>query len=163
VQFRKIRYDGTVVTLELHDQPSDQREVDQVVTSREAPHRDFQQALNAFIAPSLALLELGGCADYDRGIHVQSVAVSHDKDGFRGCVVTMLKSLGTVAEPWCFNTPHVSERSWGAVESTMSRAMQAALTGLEREAQLYLEGKRLQGDLFEGELTPAGALVGAGV
>src|SRR5438309_1841834 len=115
--FKKIKLADGVVTLELEEKPSAQREEQRVVTSREAPHPDFVEAFAAFIPVVIDLCELP--EDYADGLTVRSASLSLDEEGNRGIVVTSLKKLSKVPAPLVLNTPHVSERETPNGDSTM--------------------------------------------
>lgn len=144
-RFKKIKYDGEVLTLVTLDSGV-KWEKEETTTSREAPHPDFIAALGALVGPVLELCELP--EDYGQGLTVRGVSFSADEDGNRGAVVTTLKQLDTVPAPLVLNTPHVSERPDADGVCGMPDDLSDALDALEREAAAFARGKRAQADLF---------------
>lgn len=148
MHFKKIKYDGTQVTL-VTTAAGAKWEKEETITSRETPHPDFIAALGALAYPVVELCELP--EEYVIGLTVRGVSFSRDEDGYRGAVVTALKALETVPAPLVINTPHVSERPDGDGECTMPGELELALERLEREAKAFAGGKKAQADLFDDQ------------
>lgn len=160
MRFTKIKFDGAAVVIALVETKGKSEDV-RTLTSRELPHPEFVEALGACLQPAVDVCELP--LSYKSRLRVQSVSLSEDDDGNRGCVVTMLKTLNGLPVPLVLNTPHVSMREQADGSYTIPNALAGALDDLETEARAFLGGKRAQADLFASVSVSADDLEPAGV
>lgn len=107
-------------------------------------HSDFTAAANDLIPLAVSLLGLP--MDYKEGIEFRGVTFSNNEHQGMGAVVTMLKYIDGINSPFVMNTPHMHNAEDG--NSIMSTPYRKALEHLIKEAEMFLQGKRAQGDLF---------------
>ena len=129
----KVKYDGERV--EIHYGVKDSR-CQLKLVSTDAPTAEFLQALQAFDAAVLEVLELPDT--YARGLTIRGVSISYDEDGDPKCTVTAAKAITASDAPASFNTPHGS----------LFANDLALLNELMEQARLYIDGQRRQG-LFD--------------
>lgn len=142
--------DGTVVIKEfVGEGTSNERET--LHTVYEAPHPDLHTAMAALIPHVRGILEWP--ANYaDNRISVSGISWSlSDETQVEGAVITGLVHLETADSPFSFNTPHMPFEQYaeGNTAKLMPKDAQDALQELRKEARLFLNGKRNQGDLFK--------------
>lgn len=75
-----------------------------------------------------------------------------EKTGVRGATICCQAKLDCADAPFVFNTPALAfeQYSEGGNAPLMPESTIAVLNEIEKAALAYLEGKRAQGDLFEG-------------
>ncbi|MCX6497185.1 MAG: hypothetical protein NTU93_00110 [Arthrobacter sp.] len=107
----------------------------------------FYAALEDLVEHVLRLLELP--ASYGDRLTVTGVSLSWT-DNIMGAVVTAQKYLTAADAPLVLNTPHLPSAPYGenAGGKIMPGDMVLALETIQREAVLYVEGKRAQLELF---------------
>lgn len=149
-RFKKIKHDAKEGRTEIHYEVPMKGDFDAyTVSTREEPHSDFAEALEALAADALQLCEL---AEIPVGeIVVRGVSFSHGKDGSEGAVITALRRLRSSNAPLVLNTPHkvfelVGEG--GDENQLLPHSTIRALERLQEEAEAFLDGKRAQGSLF---------------
>lgn len=167
-RFKKIHWNEKEVRLEWTSEDGTSVH-EHELTSAEAPHLDFDAALQALRGDVLVIVELDD-TDYGEGLRVQAVSLSLSaKTGHRGAVITALKTLAIANGPLALHTPHLveaaaEEGSTGKAESEDTRGvmptdMLARIETLEREAWAYLDGKRAPKAQQELELSSAPAKI----
>jgi hypothetical protein len=115
---------------------------DHLVTSPEAPHPDFVNAMTAVAPAVLKIAELEGVAELD-DITVRSVSLGHKKEGKTSVIITALRQLKNSRGPLLINTP----LKYIVADDAGGDDVNDILCG---EARAFIEdGKRAQGDLFQ--------------
>lgn len=149
MRFTKIKYDGAVVELQWTTKLDGGGEVAHSLKSYDAPSPEFVAAMKAFCPEVLELLELDS-AGWDDELTVSGLSINEEEDGRIGLVCTCRRALRIANAPLILNTPHLRERMDEEGESGFLPDQLLLLIGrLETQAQLYLKGKRAQGDLFD--------------
>ncbi len=113
-------------------------------------HPDLQAAFDALTTHVRDILEWPAHL-YSGGMVVTGVSWSFSENtGVEGAVMVCQAALDTCTSPFCFNTPHLPFAQYAEDGNApiMPDDAQTALDALKREVQLYLDGKRQQGDLF---------------
>jgi hypothetical protein len=155
-RFKKIRWNGKEVALEWTATTQDGAEThDHQLTCKDAPHPEFDAALQALKQDVLVIAELDDeepsieIPGYGETMRVQSVSLSlNAKSGNRGAVVTAMKTLQLANAPLALHTPHLvaetddDEGDEGERAGVMPAGMWARIEALEKEAWAYLDGKR---------------------
>lgn len=119
----------------------------ETLVSEDRPIPQFRMALQAFDKFVHKLCEW---PDPDKegeyGIQIGIVHISYNEKGVRGIVITGKRELEGANGPFCFNTPFVAESvEVGTVK--FDEATSKALDNLIKQANAYLDGERLQGEL----------------
>lgn len=143
-----------------------EREV--TLKSAEDPHPDLTKAFRALEQHAREILEWP--ASYAQGrVSITGVSFSFsEKTEVEGAVMTGQVALQAADAPLCFNTPHLPFDQYtpdGCAKLMPEEAVEA-LMALRVEAMRFVQGKRLQGDLFRedtsdgaGDRRPAAAKV----
>lgn len=132
-----------------------------IIKSRAAPHPDLIDAFKNLEPHMREILELPSSVWRD-AVTITGVSFSHSEDtGVEGAVITFQAELPeTSTSPFCSNTPHLPFDQYSEGGNAMVMPPEAVddLEHLRREAKRFLEGKRLQGDLFapDGKAAAAG-------
>ena len=114
--------------------------------SEERPIPQFAMALQAFDTYVQKLCEWPGEKGSDTGILVTIVHISYNEKEARSIIVTAKKDLTGSKGPFCFNTPLVQE---GKESKCFTSDIGEKLDNLIKQANAYLDGERLQGELFD--------------
>ena len=159
MRFKKVRWDQKAVTL-IWTTESGTETHEHDLTSKQAPHGDLDDALQALAGDVVNVCEMD--LDLDT-LRVQSVSLSFsEKTGVRGAVVTALKPVKIASSPVVLNTPHLTE-SGDNDKGVMPPSMWRRVLTIEDEARAYLDGKRApnpQLDAFtKGEQTEGAAML----
>jgi len=149
--FTKIKANGKTVELAWSEKRITGDLVEHRYTSAQGPRPEFVKALQAFIGFVIEVLELP--ESYEVGLKVISVSISEGENTGNGLVVTALKEVDAAQGPAVFNTPFIPKVATSEEAPAFPGSVLRLLAELEREATLFLEGKRAQQDLFEK--TPA--------
>lgn len=157
----KIKYkDGTVHILEKSGEGSLVESETQHKICAE-PHPDFRNAMDELVKHVRDILGWPSTL-YPSRIRITGVSYSMSEDtGVEGAVMSGLVELDASDSPFSFNTPHLpfEQYSETGVSKLMPEDAVESLNELRREARLFLEGKRSQGDLFaanDGKARAAG-------
>lgn len=146
----KVKFRDGQVTIVMSEKESAQNERETTVKSYDAPHDDFVKAMEALQAHARHILQLP--KDWREGqLRVSGVSFSMSEDtGVMGAVMTGQVALDTSDAPFNFNTPHLPFEQYSATGNSplMPDEAQTALERVQREAELFVSGKRSQGDLF---------------
>jgi len=154
----KVRYDEKKV--EIHFERMRLGETDEfALKCSDAPLIDFTQALDALAEHIVTMI--GVPRTWKLGLKVRGVTFSYaGENDTMGAVITALKTLETTLGPLVVNTPHATVEPYNA-EGDPSRCLTAdcvkALRALETQAWRYVDGIRVQGDIFADADAPAGA------
>lgn len=155
MKFSKIKWDGACVELQWTSKLDGAGEITHALKSYDTPRPEFVEAMRAMVPHVLEVLELEA-ADWDDTLTVSGLSINQEDDGRRGLVCTCRRALDIANAPLIINTPHLrefmdDEQLKGFIPDDMLRAVEQ----VEREAALYLKGKRAQGDLFDALVSPA--------
>lgn len=118
------------------------------LTSEDEPVEEFIEALEAFKADVLCLLELP--RKYTEGLEVTKLSINRESDDGRlGLVITAVKSLpcGSLV----LNTPHLRERleEGDPGEGHLTSVQFDRLQAIEEAAEKFVNGQRQQVDMFD--------------
>jgi hypothetical protein len=153
IRFKKIKHNPKEGLTELaYQKPMKGDYDDYIVVTREEPHPDFKDALQGLAGGLLELCELDGAVEEDQ-ITIRGVSFSYAKDDSVGAVITGLRELRNSNAPLVLNSPHKLLESMAdepQEEQLLPDAVVSALDDLITQALAFLNGKRSQGDLFEG-------------
>ena len=152
MKFSKIKFDGVFTELTWTSKLDGAGEVVHTLKSTDAPRPEFIGALKAMVGPVLEVLELEN-AGWEDSLSVSGLSINEEEDGRRGLVCTCRRPLDVANAPLIINTPHLREfRDDEALKGFMPDELYSAMEAVEKEAALYLKGKRAQGDFFaDGE------------
>ena len=131
LDFTKIKFNGTKLWLWWEEGDKETKKKYALAD----PHPDFQKALQDLREWLGHMLELP--EDYYHDMEVRGITITYE-DGLRSYTITGLKDLGRERIA-TFNTPH----------ATAPPDCDRAVDDLFEEAEQYLNGKRMTGDLFE--------------
>jgi hypothetical protein len=117
----------------------------------DAPARELTDALNAMRRHVADICELP--AKYGDSLEIRGASYSYGGDDrVMGATITALKKLTTANAPLVINTPHLPEHPYSKGGEEMALplppAAAEALHELARQALRYVEGHRVQRDLF---------------
>lgn len=152
MKFSKVKYDGKKVEL-LWTEKSSGAVIEHKLTSSQAPEKKFVEAMEGFTDFVAEILELS--PEYVReGFKVTGVSMNEEEgDGRAGCVITSQKKLAAANAPLVINTPHLREPMEGDANEGGAgffiAGMEEAIAELHTCARRYVDGERLQRDLFE--------------
>ena len=124
----------------------------EILNCSEEPADGFKKAFGELETHVRTILQLPDEQWQDR-IQITGVSYSFSEDTeVEGAVITGFVRLDTSHSPFSFNTPHLPFEQYSATGESplMPEEAQDDLRILRREAELYLDGKRAQGDLFTG-------------
>jgi hypothetical protein len=158
----KIKLQDGRVHIKCIETPNPDVEKEIIHKSAERPHEDFEQAFVALIAHAREILEWP--PSYAEGrIRITGASFSESEDGVEGAVITGRVELEEADAPFVFNTPHLpfDQYSETGCSKLMPTQAQAALGTLRVEAELFMRGKRAQGDLFNEAPEPNGKMAAA--
>lgn len=146
----KIKFkDGVVTILEISGEGSP-CETETLHKISADPHPDFRNAMAGLETHAREILEWPSSYAPSR-IRITSVSFSlSENTGVEGATITGLVDLDTSNSPFSFNTPHLPFEQYneGNTAPVMSDEAIEQLEDLRREARLFIDGKRTQGDLF---------------
>lgn len=149
MKFSKIKFDGITVELHWTTELDGGGIIKHSLESTDAPRPEFVAAMRAMVPHVLEVLELES-AGWEDTLSVSGLSINEETDGRRGLVCTCRRSLEIANAPLIINTPHLREfMGDDQLKGFLPDAMLLACTECEREADLYLRGKRAQGDLFD--------------
>ena len=149
MKFSKIKWDGACVELQWTSKLDGAGEVTHALKSYDTPRPEFVAAMRALVPHVLEVLELDQ-AGWEDTLTVSGLSINEEDDGRRGLVCTCRRALDIANAPLIVNTPHIREfRDDEQLKGFLPDAMLAAMEAVEREAELYLAGKRAQGSLFD--------------
>lgn len=121
----------------------------------DAPAPGLQKALCQLVGHVQEILELP--ADYCANLEIRGVSFSYGGEGrVMGATITALKELTTANAPLVLNTPHLASAPYNADEDPgaggplLSDEAVEDLMQLQAEVLGYVDGQRMQGDLFSG-------------
>ena len=146
----KIKVRDGQVTIVISETENEQNERETTIKSYDAPHEDFNTALEALQVHARDILQLP--RDWREGqLRISGVSFSMSEDtGVMGAVMTGQVALDTSDAPFNFNTPHLPFEQYSETGNAplMPEEAQIALEKMQQEAEAFVEGKRAQGDLF---------------
>lgn len=127
---------------------------DYSITTAQEPHPDFKKSLEALRPVVLRISELNGVAKPE-DLTVRSVSFSYHKNGSTGVIFTALRKMQKSKSPMLLNTP-LKILEQGAEDNNpddegLSDFGVEQVEKLREEATKFLQGKRAQGNLFEGQ------------
>jgi len=128
--------------------------VDHLVTSPEAPHPDFVNAMAAIAGAVIEIAELKGVAEPE-DITVRSISFGHKKAGRTSIIITALRALANSNGPLLINTPLKyilanDAEDEGTEDEKLDAKLALKIDLVCGEARAFIEdGKRAQGDLFQ--------------
>lgn len=155
MKFSKIKFDGVLTELTWTSKLDGAGEVVHTLKSTDTPRPEFIGALKAMVGPVLEVLELEN-AGWEDSLSVSGLSINEEEDGRRGLVCTCRRPLDVANAPLIINTPHLREfRDDEALKGFMPDELYSAMEAVEKEAALYLKGKRAQSDLFDGLIPDA--------
>lgn len=115
-----------------------------MVISKDRPIPQFRGAMQAFDTYVERLCEF--TKKQEPEITVTGISISYSDKGLPGVVVTAKKEIAGCNAPFCFNTPHVQEAA-EETETSLDATATTKLAEVIKQAQMYLDGERLQGEL----------------
>lgn len=126
MRFKKIKYDTKEVTLLWTTEKSGETH-EHTLTSDQAPHPDFIEAMQALVEDVRRICELP--MSFEDGMRVQSVSLSYsEKTGAGGAVITALKTLSAANAPLVLSTPHlVDEGETGVMPFGMQERLEVLI------------------------------------
>jgi hypothetical protein len=156
MRFIKIKFDGSKVKLEWDIAKKDGEPDLFSLTSADLPAPEFQTALDNLRIHVEEICELpkGYCKDSE----IRGVSFSYGGDDeIMGAVITSLKTLNTANSPLTINTPHLPSDDYSSNNPSalcLSFDCIQALNNLMDCAENYVNGIRLQQNLFEAKVEP---------
>lgn len=167
-RIRKIKASRNSVELEVIETWGAANEREWRLKCHEEPAQEFLDSLDA-LAPLVRDLLGLPTAWADQALHCVSVSFSwSETTAVEGASICMRADLDCATAPLIFNTPHLpfDQYSPGGEQPVMPDDLIEALQAVKIEAQAYLDGKRMQGDLFadapkDGKAAAAGELADA--
>ncbi len=150
MKFSKIKWDGACIELAWTTKLDGAGEITHSLKSYDTPRPEFVDAMRAMVPHVLEVLELED-AGWENDLTVSGLSINvEDGDGRRGLVCTCRRALGIANAPLIINTPHLREfMDDEQLKGFIPDEMLSAMEQVEREAALYLKGKRAQADLFD--------------
>jgi hypothetical protein len=154
--------DGRIIIRSIEGEGS-KTEKEIVFKSAEDPHPDLTAAFRALEPHARQILEWS--ADYAQGrvrITGASFSFSEETD-VEGAVISGRVELEGTDAPFVWNTPHLPFDQYSPTGASKLMPTQAirALDALRTEAELFMRGKRAQGDMFVGPPPVAGKMAAA--
>jgi hypothetical protein len=156
--------DGRLMIRSIEGEGS-RNEKDTIVKSAEDPHADLIEAFRALEQHAREILEWP--AGYAKGrVRITGASFSlSESTGVEGAVMTGQVALDETDAPFVFNTPHLpfEQYSETGASKLMPDGARDALEKLRAEAELFMRGKRAQGDFFfsSGAEKPTGKMAAA--
>ena len=149
MQFSTIKRHNGKVHLSWELTSHGQNDIAQAtLTSEDEPLAEFIEALDAFEADVLCLLELP--QQYKEGLEVTKLTINREADDGRlGLVITAVKSLGCGS--LVLNTPHLRERTeeGDPGEGHVTSVQFDRIHAIEEAAEKFVNGQRQQVDMFD--------------
>jgi len=127
---------------------SDTQEVK--VESADKPRATFFTAMGAMAIHAVRLMEIPVPEEYVVDLSVRSVKIKPKDDGSWGLTVACVKKLST-GQVLCLNTAYTEDAPSNDSAAALPLECVKAVTALVAEAEAYLDGKRAQGQLFDGK------------
>lgn len=153
IRIKKVKKNAKGVMTIHYQKPNGDDFDDYTMVCKSYPHPDLLSALDALVPHVSEICELP--MSYRDNLIVSGVSFSY-KDDNMGAVITAQKKLSSHPAPLLINTPHkpVAPYSEGGDESaTLTSDCVIALENLQREASLYITGKRGVAPVEEGDAT----------
>lgn len=116
----------------------------------ERPRPEFDTALQAFLPFLLQII--GAPKEWKDNTEITGISLNKEEDRRRGIVITAKRKCPFGAAPIAINTPHLRESLDDTQETGpnfLLPGMADAIDAICEEAQVYLDGDRAQGELFE--------------
>ncbi|MDB4871991.1 MAG: hypothetical protein JWL97_2995 [Gemmatimonadales bacterium] len=154
MKFFKIKYNGEKVALSWTEHRVGGTEIEHNLHSGQTPAPDLPAALKKFERFVEELLEVP--ADWMLTLKVTGLSINEEEDdGREGLVITCQKKLANTNGPLVVNTPHLRAPIKLGEEGPgfFLNGMEEAIAEANRAAQLFVEGRRAQKELFEVTLT----------
>ena len=149
MQFSTIKRHNGKVHLSWELTSHGQNDIAQAtLTSEDEPLAEFIEALDAFEADVLCLLELP--QQYKEGLEVTKLTINREADDGRlGLVITAVKALGCGS--LVLNTPHLRERTeeGDPGEGHVTSVQFDRIYAIEEAAEKFVNGQRQQVDMFD--------------
>ena len=152
-EIRKVAFDGKTVEIEYRETKG-AGGTDELTTKfrcPDEPHPDFADALAAL--RSYVSEICGFCPCWHDAMQVTSVALSGE-GGALSASITVHKIVPGSGGFLIVTTPKLPERAPSAAEAALPEGCGDAIRTLVREAELCMDGKRAQGDLFDEGTKP---------
>lgn len=142
MHFTRIKFSEQAkkVTLEWTETKPSGDSISHSLDSTDAPRPELLAALEALRPFVVKICEYAG--KWGDTIRPTGLVIS-EKDDVRGIVITATRALELTSAPLAMNTPNLVEEKW-------PEGLATALETLEAEATQFVNGKRAQQELFEG-------------
>lgn len=137
----KIIYKDQQVIIHFSDELKKTEQVETVFRCAEAPKESFIETLQSFDDELIEILNLP--ENYKQNITITGLTIKHEDDGF-GCCISALKKFSKNNSVFCINTPFQS-----SYDPNLNEDLQTKIGKMLNEANDYLNGVRLQANLFD--------------
>ena len=153
MELKRVGFKDEEIEISWEDQMSSKWKTDvtHVMSSKDTPSPEFTEAMQALVAPVIALLELP--KKYGDGATFRSLSVSEKGEDLRGYVVALTRPIDATNAPFNIATPHFAEGHLDDAGAWVGapRELQGAINDLLEVAERFAKGgERQQVDLFEG-------------
>ena len=151
IRIKKVKKNSKGVVTIHYQRPNGDEFDDFTMACKSYPHPDFLQALADLVPHAAEICELP--QSYHENLQVSGVSFSY-KDDNMGAVITAQKKLKTHPAPLIINTPHKPVEPYaegGDDSATLSTGCVMILDRLQKEAELYIGGKRGVAPVEDGD------------
>lgn len=153
-RIKKVKKSKATGIVTIHYQIANGEDWDSyTLACKSYPHPDLLNALAELIPHVMEICELP--QSYQEGLEVSGVSFSYnEKVGVMGAVITAQKKLKTHPAPLIINTPHKPVEPYaegGDDSASLSTGCVMILDRLQKEAELYIGGKRGVAPVEDGD------------